>query len=158
MVISDKLASMLNQQISHELHNALQYRSFGSWAEVRGLKRLPAYFYKQSEDEKHHAQIFTDHLNKANVQFSPTAIEQPVSSLSDCEEIANLRIELESKTTEQIKAMYDQAESDGDVGSSNLFQMMLEEQVAEEGESEQFASLVEESKGSLILLELAVPE
>ena len=154
MVISETLAGMLNAQISHELANRLQYLMIASWCHGQGLKGLESFFTTQASGEQEHADKFTAYLNEANAQVAVPAVEKRTSEFKDCEQIANLYVETEALTTEKIMALWRQTETDRDIGSQDLLQVMLREQIEEEGLAERFGNLVDLAGGDLLKLDL----
>lgn len=156
LIISPEAAQLINQQISHELHNEQQYRAFGSWSSNLGLDNLFKYFMTQADDERGHAQKFTDYLIECNQQLAIESIDAPVSSFADCAEIADLRFALEQQTTEQVDAIMSLAMQTDDYGLQDLMQWFCREQKSEMAEALRLVSLVKLSGGNLILLDLAV--
>lgn len=154
MVISDTMAGLINQQISHELGNELQYRMIVSWASNRWLKGVAAYFKEQADGEKEHANKFTDYLLTANVAVQIPAIEKRVTEFPDCESIARLYQETEAATTDLIDKMQDLAFEENDYGTAQFLDWFSGEQIEEMGSATRFAELVKLSNGDLLKLDL----
>lgn len=155
-VISPNAANLINAQISHELHNEQQYRAFASWTSNLGLKRLTKYFADQADDERGHAQKFTDYLVECNTPVAVPAIEAPQAAFVDCAEIADVRFALETTTTEQVDAIMALAMQEDDYGLQDLMQWFCREQKSERAEAARLVSLVKLSGGNAVLLDLAV--
>lgn len=155
-IISEAAAAMINAQISHELHNEQQYRAFGSWASNLGLKRLATYFKAQADEERRHAQTFTDYLLECNQQVAIQPIAAPLARFADCAEIADLRFTLEAATTDQIDALMDLAMQEADYGLQDMLQAFCREQKEELAEALRLVSLVKLSGGNVVLLDLAI--
>ena len=152
--ISDKLASMLNEQIGREIGNSHLYKIFSSWCHIRGLKNIEKFFAGEAEGEMVHAKLISDLLSDGNVQIVIPAIEQKPHEFDSCEKIADLYVSAEAETTEHLEDIYQEAESETAVGVSNLLQSLLQEQIEEEGTADRMARLVSESGGNLLLLDL----
>lgn len=152
--ISNKLAGMLNDQVSRETGNSILYIHFASWAHVRGLKHIESFFKGESDGEKGHAVLLSKLLDEGNLQISIPAIPAKPSNFDSCEDIALTYESAEAETTDFLDALYKEAESEGNVGVSNVLQGMLEEQVEEQGLTERFANLAKQANGNLILLDL----
>jgi len=152
--ISDKLSGMLNAQVGREIGNSHLYRQMSSWAHVRGLKNIASFFNGEADGEMGHAKLISDFLSDANVQIVIPDIPAKPTEYKDCLEIANLYMEAEAQTTEFLEGIYQEAESSNAVGVSNLLQGLLQEQLEEEGNSDRVFSLVNESNGNLLLLDL----
>jgi ferritin len=155
-IISSGAAASINAQISHELHNEQQYRAFGSWASNLGLSHLAAYFVKQADDERGHAQRFIDYLIECNQPLAILAIDAPQSAFGDVAEIADLRFALETTTTDQVNSIMDTAMRENDYGLQDLMQWFCREQKSEMAEALRLVSLARLSGGNAILLDLAV--
>ena len=156
--ISDKLISELNAQAGREMANSFLYKNFASWCHVRGLKHIEKFFLGESDGEVGHSKIFQDLLNDANALIEFPAIEQKPRGFADCLSIANLYVEAESETTNHLQAIYDLAEEEESVGVSNVLQALLQEQIEEEGLADRFTSLVTQSGGNLLLLDISMGE
>ena len=153
MIISDKLSSLLQTQVSNEMRNRLAYKAMSSWAHIRGLKGIAKYFEDQAEDELGHHNKFLSYLAEANVQIQLPPI--PVTeSYMDCESIARAYTEIEARTTDEIDAMWEVAISDKDYGTQDFLQWFSREQVSEMAEAERFVNLVMMANGDLIKLDL----
>lgn len=153
--ISDKLATELNAQASREIGNSILYRHFSSWAHVRGLKNIAKFFKGESEGEIGHSEMLMGLLNDGNVQIALPEIKDKLSSFTGCGQIAQLYMDVESETTDNLDAIYRMSEAEGAIGISNQLQSMLQEQIEEEGLADRFSKKVELAGGNLILLDLS---
>lgn len=155
-IISETSYRLINDQIAHELHNEQQYRTFASWANSFGLDNIKAYFIKQSEDERGHAQKFTDYLMECNQTLSIPSIDLPEWDFTDCAEIADMRYALEMETTQQVDVIMAQAMIENDYGLQDLMQWFCREQKSELAEALQLIALVKQSGGNSLLLDVAI--
>ncbi len=156
--ISDKLAGMLNAQVTREIANRHLYRMIGSWCHVRGLKNLEKFFVGESEGEQGHANLIMGILDDANIQIAIPELPKKPSEFTSCEMIAEIYRDAEIETTDFLDNLYREAEDEGNIGVSNVLQGLLEEQIEEMGLSERFSNLVNQAAGNLILLDLAFAE
>lgn len=154
MVISESMAGLIQEQISHELGNAIQYEMVASWAANQWLKGIAAYFKGQAHDERDHADKFVGYLALANAPVQVPAIERRVSEFADCDEIARLYQDTEAETTDRINRMQDLASEERDYGTAQFLDWFSGEQIEEEGSAERFASLVKTCGGDLVKLDL----
>ena len=158
MVISELVASLINQQVANELSNRLQYLQISSWCHNLGLKRLEAFFKKESDGELGHSDKFIAYLLESNTPLAVPSLPQRQSTFNDCEEIANLYVEVEAKTTRDINSIWDVAVADRDWGTQDLLQGLSREQIEEEGLAERFSNLTERAGGDYIKLDLMFGE
>ena len=54
MLISDKIALAINEQIGHEFGNANQYLAIANYFEAEALFGLAKIYYTQAEEEREH--------------------------------------------------------------------------------------------------------
>jgi len=152
--ISEKLVSMLNSQVAHEIRNELTYRQISSWAHNRAMKGIASYFSSQADGEHSHADMIMGLLRDANVQLAIPTIEQPPSQFESCEMIASLYTGTEASTTDALEAISRQSDAEYDIAVQSVMQELLREQAEEEGQTERFANAVSLANGNLILLDL----
>jgi ferritin len=156
--VSDRLSDMINQQIGRELGNSFLYEIFASWAHIRGLKNVQKFFLGESSGERDHAALLKKTLDDANIQVAIPNIPQKLSVYVDCESIARAYEDAEAETTDFLDELYKSAESEGNIGVSNVLQGMLEEQIEEQGLTERFKNLVHQANGNLLILDLMFEE
>ena len=154
-IISTQAQTLICEQVSHELHNELQYRAFGAYAANLGLARLAAYFMAQADDEHAHAQKFMGYLDECNCPLAVPAVAAPLSMFIDLAEVADLRFMLEMQTTDQIDALMALAMVEDDYGLQDLMQWFCRQQKEERTAAARLVSLVKLSGGNALLLELA---
>jgi ferritin len=145
---------MLNAQVTREIANRHLYLMISSWCHVRGLKNIEKFFKGESDGEQGHANIIIGLLDDANVQLSIPELPKKPSEFASCEMIAEVYRDAEVETTDFLDAVYREAEAEGNVGISNAFQALLEEQNEEMGLTERFSNLVNQAAGNLLLLDL----
>ena len=140
-----KLLPSLNdafcEQISIEYHNQLIYAQIASYFEDLQLKKISEYFRKQSDDEKSHADKFIAHINdRTGGEVSLASIPSPVSTQGmKILDIANTYVQTEESTTESIESLYDMANDEKSFIDLPFLLDMLQEQVSEEDEAQEFA-------------------
>lgn len=153
MIISERVSSLLQAQVSNELRNRMAYKAMSSWAHVRGLKGIASYFDGQANDELSHSDKIMGYLADANVQIQIPPIPF-TSTYEDCDSIARAHNEIEAGTTDEIDAIYSAAVEENDYGTQQFLDWFAGEQVEEMGKAERFAHLVSMANGDLIKLDL----
>lgn len=140
MRLSQNLNDALNQQILKEYHNMLVYKQIQSYFEDFQLKHLANYFSSQADDEKSHANKFIDHINRrTGGKVTIDEVDAPVLNLGDFGSIGETYISVEEDTTESIEELYDLALSEKSYMDLGFLEEMLNEQVSEEDEANEFA-------------------
>lgn len=82
-LLSTEIESLLNQQVKKEAHSSAIYLSMASWCDRNGFDGSADFFFKQSDEERHHQlKIYKYILDMGGTAISP--------------EIANIKIEFGS--------------------------------------------------------------
>ncbi|MXV50937.1 ferritin [Pedobacter sp. HMF7647] len=82
-LLSTEIESLLNQQVKKEAHSSSIYLSMASWCDRNGFDNSATYFFKQSDEERHHQlKLYKYLLDMGGTAISP--------------EIANIKIEYNS--------------------------------------------------------------
>lgn len=140
MKLSESLNAALNQQILHELKNQNIYLQLASYFEDLQLKNLANYFKKQSEDEYGHAKKFIQYINdRTGGKVTIGEVDSPNLTVSSIEDVGNIYITTEESTTESIEAIMELVLDEKSYIDMGFIQEMLDEQVSEEDEANEFA-------------------
>ena len=112
--ISDKMKSMLIEQLAHEMYNHNLYKSFANFFGVRGLPRLEEYYQGRAAEENLHHKWISDYLNEVDAEFTypniPAIKEQPKELIDPFV----LTVDKEIETTYYINIIVNQAAEEGD--------------------------------------------
>lgn len=137
--LSNSLNDALCQEVVKEFSNQLAYSQIESYFEDLQLKKLSAYFRKQSEEEKVHANRFIQYINdRTGGSVSIGDVPAPEIKTGNFE-IADLYIQIEESTTESIESLYELAQELKSYVDLPFILEMLSEQVKEEDEAQEFA-------------------
>lgn len=143
MRLSQELNDALNQQILKEYGNVLRYAAINSYFENLQLKKLAKYFLDRSNEEKDHADKFMQYINdRTGGLVTIGEVDAPVLNISDSQSVADVYVLAEEDTTESIEALYDLAFSEKSYIDLGFLQDMLNEQVSEEDEANEFATKI----------------
>ena len=141
MNLTTSLNDVFNQQVIMEYHNQLIYSQIASYFEDLQLKKISEYFRKQSNDEKSHAEKFIAHINdRTGGKVTLSEIPKVPIDMSNVSAIADLYILTEEQTTESIESIYELADEEKSYIDLSFILEMLNEQVSEEDESQEFAT------------------
>ena len=140
MNLSASLNDALNQQIVKEYSNVLVYAQLQSFFEDLQLTKIAKYFGDRSDEEKGHANKFMAHIN-ARTGGKVIVGEVPAPELGelDVPAIGELYVQREEETTESIESIYELAHEDGSYIDCPFLLEMLQEQVSEEDEANEFS-------------------
>lgn len=137
-MISQAMLERLKTQYAHETCNSLRYYQRSTLAEFRGLTGIAAFFKKQAEGERGHADIVFKYVNDRNEQLpisGLTFLDADIVSSADPIDIFQTAMEVEQRTTAMLQAMLEQARNDRDYLSEQWLldsSGLLKEQVEEE--------------------------
>ena len=105
MLISQILATALNNQIGHEFGASMQYVSIAAHFSQKGLTLLAKLFMTQAEEERQHAQKFVQYVLDTKAALKIPAIPAPKATFSNAEEAVEAALNWEKEVTRQITAL-----------------------------------------------------
>lgn len=131
-MLSEKMATALNEQISMEAYASFLYLSMASWCENQGLEGTSQFFYRQSAEEHDHMmRIFRYILEMDNRSIVP-AVKQPPIDFESVQGIFQDVYIHEQKVTSSIGQLVDLANAENDHITHNFLQWYVTEQREEE--------------------------
>lgn len=132
MFLSEKIRSMLCEQVTHEATNEVKYRAIETYFELLQLHGFSGLFAKQAKGEHEHRQKIIDYLNlkNAKIDYSPVPSPDVVSSAKDA---VDKFYAIEIETTKKLYAICKSAQDEGDMSTvSWLYDHLIPEQNEEE--------------------------
>lgn len=117
MILSANMLVMLTAQYSYETRNSLIYTMLQSWADMRGLTGTAKFMRSQAKGERGHADMVLNYIHDRNEQLAGVDIvpfEGPPESFAAV--LASVQA-TERATTEQIRAILEQANAEGDMAT-----------------------------------------
>lgn len=153
MLISEKLNLALNDQIGHELFNANQYLAIGSYFDRESLFGLAKVYLKQAQEERDHAEKFRKFIIDAGGVVAIPAIPGPQNDIQSPEQAAQLALDSEIKTTQQIYDLVELANAEKNHITQNFLQWFLQEQLEEVSSAEGRLSVIRRSGPSILMME-----
>ncbi|HVP07707.1 MAG TPA: ferritin [Candidatus Acidoferrum sp.] len=155
MMISEKMAARLNDQVKHEFFSFWAYLAMAYSFETMGLKGFARRFYKQAEEEKGHATKIAKYLVDQGASVKLTALDQPKVTYSSAQEIIEAALEHEKKITKLIGEIASQAVAEGDHATHSFIEWFVDEQVEEVSTVSEILGWIKmtNSPGQLLMLE-----
>jgi ferritin len=154
-MISEKMESLLNDQIQKEFYSAYLYLSFEAYFTSRNLTGFAHWFRVQAMEERDHAIIFFNYLNHVGGRVKLQALEAPGWDFNSIEEVILKQLEHERIVTSSIYNIADNAIEERDHKTNSFLKWFIDEQAEEEANAEQNLAkirLVGENDGRGILL------
>lgn len=141
----------LQRQLNFELSAAHAYLALAIWCDKENFKGFARFFYKQTGEERVHAQKFTDHLLNRGAFPQLTALPAPTGQFKSLLEVAKQAQSMEASNTRGIYAAYQAALQDSDYPAQVLLQWFINEQVEEEAWTDEMVDRIERAScaGSL---------
>ncbi|HEX2898033.1 MAG TPA: ferritin [candidate division Zixibacteria bacterium] len=155
MMIPQKVADRLNEQVNHEYFNCWTYTAMAWTLEKMNLKAFAQWFFIQAKEEKGHAEKIANYLNDQGGTIRLKALGEPKSDYKSVEEIFQTALEFEKKTTKQVHEILALSRSENDPATENFIAWKVAEQVEEVSSVEYLLSIVKtvSSPKELFMLE-----
>jgi ferritin len=135
----------LQRQLNHELTAAHAYTALAVWSFDRNLKGFARFFYKQSGEERAHAQKFMDHLLDRGVVPEMAALPAPRTKFKGLVDVARHAQSMERENTAGIQRAFEVAVKQKDYASQVLLHWYINEQVEEEAWCDEMVARAESS-------------
>ena len=143
--IPPALLTELQRQLNHELGAAHAYTALAIWCFERNLKGFARYFYRQSAEERKHAQRFIDHLLDRGAAATLSAIESPRTNFGSLVDVAHHARDMEQANTRGINQAYEAALAARDYSAQVMLHWFINEQVEEEAWADEMVDRAEAS-------------
>jgi bacterioferritin B len=154
MLISDKLAKAMSDQVGRELGASNQYIAIAAYFDAESLTELASFFYRQSDEERLHALKFVHYVADAGGKVEVPAVSQPQSAFDSAEAAARLSLEWELEVTKQINALMDIAIQEKDHIAHGFLEWFVNEQLEEVNTMNDLLSVIRRAgKDGLLLVE-----
>lgn len=150
-LISNKISTLLIEQLAHELKNYSLYKSFSNYFSVEGISKLEEYYDLRAKEEMlHHDWIFK-YLSEADCKFMYPATEKNIEEITNYIDPFVQTITREILTTQMIYSIYEQALLEKDfMTSSWLYEQLIKEQIEEENTSRMARTIMEEDSSIFV--------
>ncbi len=152
MQISKAMVDLINEQIAHELIASNQYLQLATYFDGQALRKLSAFFYKQSGEEREHALKFVHYLTEVGADVRILEIPAANYDVNSAEQAFQISLDWEKEVTRRIHAMVDQAVSEKDYASQAFLQWFVTEQVEEESTMETMLQVVQKAGEKNLLM------
>lgn len=154
MLISQELASAINEQIGREFGASMQYVSIAAHFSGRHLKLLSKLFFEQAEEERQHALKFITYLLDTKAELRIPAIEAPTPTFGSAEDAARAALTWEREVTGQITALMDIAVKQNDYLAQSFLQWFIDEQLEEVVKMEGLLGVIQQAgERNLLMVE-----
>ncbi|MEJ7780873.1 MAG: ferritin [Daejeonella sp.] len=131
-LLSTEIESLLNQQIKKEAHSSAIYLSMASWCDRNGFDGSADFFFKQSDEERHHQlKLYKYILNMGGTAISPE-INNVKIEFGSFREVFEDALEQEIAITQSFKNIAARCHKEQDFVTMEFLNWFLKEQREEE--------------------------
>ena len=131
-MLNDKIANLINEQISKEFYSAYLYLEFANICEELGLDGFANWYTIQAQEERDHAMIFRNYLIDNGARVHLGALENPTKDFNNIADILDAGLGHEKFITASIETIYGEAFSLRDFKTMQFLDWFIKEQVEEE--------------------------
>ena len=130
--MNEKVAQLINEQITHEFYSAYLYLDFANFYASKGLDGFENWYRVQAQEEQSHAMLFYQYLHNNGEKVTLGAIQQPDKALDSLMDPLKAGLEHEKLVTSLINAIYTQALEVRDYRTMQVLDWFVKEQGEEE--------------------------
>ncbi len=155
MMISEKIAKLLNQQLVNEYFAHVSYVAMSYAFEAMSLKGYAAWFMEQANEEMTHAQKIARYLLDQDVPITFGEIPAPRTDYNNAAEIVQEAVDHELMVTKQVHKIAEVAADEKDQASYQFIGWFVTEQVEEVATISEMLATVKmaDSPGQLLMLQ-----
>lgn len=153
MLINDKIAAAFNQQVGNELGNSNQYLAVAAYFEGQNLKGLAKMFFKQADEERAHAMKFVKFILDAGGKVMIPAIAAVQNDFKSAEAAAQLALDAEVRTTNQINDLVALTIAEKNYAAQNFLQWFVNEQVEEVSSAQTHLAVIQRAGSNILMVE-----
>ncbi len=153
MFITKKIVDAFNAQVGHEFSNFIQYVAIANWFAAQDLRLLAEVYYKQADEEKEHAMRFTNFLLDSGAEVEIPALAPAVNKFASAVEAAQLALDAETRTTNQINDLVALAAQEKSPSAQQMLQWFVAEQVEEIATAETNLNVLKKAGNNVFLME-----
>ena len=130
--MNEKVAKLINEQITHEFYSAYLYLDFANFYASKGLDGFENWYRVQAQEEQSHAMLFYQYLHNNGEKVTLGTIQQPDKVLDSLMDPLKAGLEHEKLVTGLINAIYTQAFEARDYRTMQVLDWFVKEQGEEE--------------------------
>lgn len=154
-MVSDRIQKLLNDQLNKELFSAYLYLSIEAYLTSLNLPGFANWFRVQAMEERDHALIFFNYINRIGGRVQLMQIDAPQVDFASIGAALKQTLEHEKFVTASIYGIVDAALEERDHKTNTFLQWFITEQVEEEDNADKnirkFEMVKDDSKGILMM-------
>ena len=131
-MFTDKVKTLLNEQITKEFFSAYLYIDFANYYEEQGLKGFANWFMVQAQEERDHALLFIKYMQNNEIKITLEAIGKPDVVMKEHMDALRASLTHEQFVTASIHSIYEAAYEAKDFRTMQFLDWFVREQAEEE--------------------------
>jgi ferritin len=153
MIINQRTADAMNEQIQSEFHASSQYVAMAIYFDEQGLPDLAQFFYRQAEEERMHAMKFVHFMLETGAKPLIPPVPEVRNAFDDAADAVQTALNQELTVTDQINNLVRIAMEENDFTSNNFLQWYVQEQVEEVDTFNTLLQTIEHAAGNMLFVE-----
>ena len=138
--MNDKIASLLNQQITKEFYSAYLYLDMANFYDEMDLDGYSNYYMIQAQEERDHALLFMKYMQNNGLKVTLEAIDKPDKTFESVLDPLVAAAEHERYVTALINTIYHEAHEAKDYRTMKFLDWFVDEQMEEEDSADTMIS------------------
>ena len=138
--MNDKIASLLNQQITKEFYSAYLYLDMANFYDEMDLDGYSNYYMIQAQEERDHALLFMKYMQNNGLKVPLEAIDKPDKTFESVLDPLVAAAEHERYVTALINTIYHEAHEAKDYRTMKFLDWFVDEQMEEEDNADTMVS------------------
>ena len=131
-MLSKKIETSLNNQLSIEAYSSHVYLAMASWAENEGFPGIADFLYSHSDEEKEHMMKLVRYINERGGNAIIPTLKKPEINYSGITELFESLLKHEINVTLSINEVVHDCLQEKDYSTHNFMQWYVAEQLEEE--------------------------
>jgi ferritin len=158
-MLSDKLLTLLNDQVNHEHYSSYLYLAMSAYFEAKNLGGFAHWMKVQSGEEYEHGMKFYEYIYDRGGVVTLQAIAAPPAEWNSPADVFDHVLQHEQKVTSLINTIYAEALKENDYPTQVMLHWFINEQVEEEKNAQQIVDqldMIGDSPQALMLMDRAL--
>ena len=131
-MLSKKIETSLNSQLSIEAYSSHVYLAMASWAENEGFPGIADFLYSHSDEEREHMMKLVRYINERGGNAIIPTLKKPEINYSGITELFESLLKHEINVTLSINEVVHDCLQEKDYSTHNFMQWYVAEQLEEE--------------------------
>jgi len=153
VIIHERSAAAMNDQILSEFFASAQYVAIAIYFDEAGLPDLAQFYYRQAEEERTHAMKFVHFLLETGAKPIIPGLPEIRNEFASASDAVQYALDQEMTVTDQVNNLVRIAVEENDFTSNNFLQWFVNEQVEEVDTMTTLLQTIEHANGNMLLVE-----